>query len=216
MSSLISAVCFTAIFVWAASIQPGFNFTAEMLTGLPALVLILGILVNAPSDYIALLETRWIMRSSLRTPLKIVADFVFTYLISLGWLALLLSLFLGPKIGFMTYWVVALDPIEVGAAIDYSNPTDSAEDLLAIGFLDALLFYIFLARIVLGTSYITSIWVWISGLADFSIRFLSRYQKAVNYLNIEEKPFRSLGLMTSIFLFLAGAAAYPLFFALLS
>jgi hypothetical protein len=204
------------IFLWAASIQPGFNFTAGTLNSLPILILIVGILVNVPSDYIALLETRWIMRSSLRTSWKIVADFVLTYLISLGWLAFLLSLFLGPKIGFMTYWAIALDPIEVGAAIDYRNTTDSAEALFAAMFLDALIFYVFLSRIVLGTSYVTSIWVWISGLADFFIRFLSRYQKVVDYLNIEEKPVRSLGLMISIFLFLVGAAAYPLFFVVLS
>ena len=216
MSSFISSVCFTAIFLWAASIQPGFNLTAGTLTSLPILVLIAGILVNVPSDYIALLETRWIMRSSLRTAWKIVVDFVLTYLISLGWLAFLLSLFLGPKIGLMTYWAVALDPIEVGAAINYRNPTDSAEDLFATMFLDALIFYVFLSRIVLGTSYVTSIWVWISGLADFFIRFLSRYQKVVDYLNIEEKPVRSLGLMISMFLFLIGAAAYPLFFVVLS
>ena len=209
LSSAISAISFTVFFLYVASSNQGFNVTVELLSIFPFVVLLLGILVNVPSDYFALLETRWIMRRQMAAVWKILLDLGATYLIALGWLALLIGSQLGVKLGLTAYWVVTIDPIPLGSAIDYDISNGDGEGVLALTLLDVLVFYIFLTRIVLATSYVTSVWVWIYGASELCIRFFAKSKSFVRFLNVEERPARTLGLVASTLVVLLGTVAYP-------
>lgn len=208
MSSIVSIVSFTAIFFLLGTTDPDFNVTAEIFAKVPLLILIAGMIVNVPSDYLALLETRWIIKSSLPTFWKITIDLLLTYIVGLGWLALLVALIVDPQISLITFWVVLIDPVALGSVIDYSNPEHDGAAFLALTLIDVFVFYIFFTRVVLATSYVTSVWVWAYGLSDLFIRFLSGNRRLMEYLNVETKPTRAIGLVASISVMLIGTLAY--------
>lgn len=211
VSSVFSAVFFTLIFIALMLSNDGSSMFAQMVSGSPLLLFLSGVLLNVPGDYLALLETRWILARRIHTAWKIILDFFITYVLSLSWIALLTGLYFGLKAGLATYVLPYINPFDIPIGLQYGDLPEKPEEVIFTGLFDMLLLYLITLRVVLATSYVTSAWLWLYGASDLTARFLSKNAKLIHYLNIENKPARALGLVSSLLFFLFGSIAFLLY-----
>lgn len=215
VSGLISVSSFTIIFLLVVWLNGEFNLSmsAAVLAKLPVIVILAAIFLNGPSDYIALLETRWIVQLNIPTIWKIILDLILTFVISLGWIALLIAIKFGPELGSSAFYGVIINPIELGRAINFDDVEEQSQaSILAHVFLDILILYILTLRVVLVTSYITSIWVWLYGISELFIRLLPPSNFIITHLNVEDRPARAMGIISCYTLLTIGLFSYTAYF----
>lgn len=184
-SSLISIFCFSMLtFLWDASLI-WFSPIGQVV-----FFVLLSIPFNAFLDYWSLLETRILLKTPLTLSLKMLVDAVLTFLMALGWLSL--------------FWMVSLD-----TDIGYPEAVRRTWEALAgRSMTDPTVL-----RIVVATSFTTSIWLWLHGLAQVTIRVLSTAGWFMGWLNIKEKPLRAIGTTINVFVLLLGVVLFPVFLA---
>ena len=68
-----------------------------------------------------------------------------------------------------------------------------------------------LTRIVVGTAFTTSIWLWLHGLAQLTIRSLNAFGSVFSWLNVKEKPIRAIGTTINVFVVTIGTVLFPLY-----
>jgi hypothetical protein len=55
-------------------------------------------------------------------------------------------------------------------------------------------------RIIFATSFTTSAWLWLHGLSQLTIRALSGTGALMGYLNVENRPVRTIGNVVNVYL----------------
>ncbi len=161
----------------------------------------LAILINIPIDYVSLLQTRIIIGLKLNTLAKIIIDNILTYIIfcTIPFVAFYAYAFITNKLNsenltfqhfFSFYEMQAL------LIYDYlSNPEiEDASDLLGT--------QIFAVSLI--TTFTTTIWLWLHGLAEFTIKLLSPIPRITDWLDIEKSPIRSIGIIINLYIWLFG------------
>lgn len=157
-------------------------------------VVAISILFNVVVDYISLLETRLVLSTRLPIFFKITIDAVFTLMLPLMWFGCILYF-----LSFESYIGAFLTSFEIffGSG-DYSEP----------GLIEFI-------RIIVATSFTTSIWLWLHGLAQIFIRCLSPLEFFVSYLNVKNTPVRATGVIVNFIFTFISIIAFPFSFALL-
>lgn len=146
-----------------------------------SVIVIFPIMLNVVPDYLSLVETRWIMKrlgpaqniSKLLGYLSL--DIILTALIFIGFPLL---------VGLMAILVVVFIP-EALAVESIENNKSS----LDIPYLALSPFFL--------TTYTTSMWLWFFVISRFISSLLSRLNFVSEWLEIDLRPIRSLGLLTS-------------------
>ena len=180
-SVLISAFCFMLLMVVAGTELLDVGMAVNLF-----FFFLVGLWLNAFIDYWSLLETRVLLSTRLPIFLKIALDVVLTTLLTWLWVALMF-MFIGAEDSF----VESLEGI--GREFIEGGP-------------DAVLW-----RVILATSFTTSIWLWLHGLSQFAIRGFSSIAFVMNKLNVKEKPLRAIGTTINIFVLLIGAVLFPVY-----
>lgn len=162
------------------------------------------IVLNVIFDYFSLLETRVILNKKLSISVKLLLDFLLTLLIASIWM-------------FMLFLIVIVSQLDFGFDIILDNSILIVGEILQTGYknillpfgknVDADIFKIFLA-----TSFSTSVWLWLHGLSQYTIKLLSATQKIMNFLNVEEQPIRAIGVVINGYIFLFGMILYPIYY----
>lgn len=174
------------------------------------LIIIWLILTNIISDYISLLETRYMMRKmkSLHSNLTLIItlDILFS-------LAIFFVIYYLCYIGVVTYMLSSrlIEPFSLAELISALNPAQLMNETLFniangrdkyyfMGFEissgQAILF------LPLVTNFFTSLWLWALAIGTFSIRILWLLKSIMAFakyaLPIDDKPIRSIGIAGSV------------------
>ena len=176
-SMLISVITITLLLYIATN----FFITSEGPVSLSQIfyfVFLFGLLINGIADYFSLLETRMLLNSRYSTSVKIVVDLVLTFFLTIFWFALVFHL-LG--------WNEVFYKIVTTIWNDFIGITHSGGKELKI------------LMVIIFTGYLTSIWLWLHGLAQLAIYVVRKFGWVVNFLNVRQKPLRALGLTMNIF-----------------
>ncbi|ESZ89326.1 hypothetical protein KT71_003830 [Congregibacter litoralis KT71] len=156
-----------------------------------------GLLLNAPADYISLLETRWLLGKTISIRKKIVLDIVFTSGITVLWLALTAFT--------VAYW----------ATIQGSGP--GAPDIVA-KLVESLATMDhdtqrFLLSVVI-TAFSTSVWFWLHGLSEAMIKTYAAIKPLMSWLNVRGKPLRAIGVVINVYVIAIAVIILPVYWAL--
>lgn len=156
-------------------------------------VLTIALLLNVPIDYLSLLQTRLLLAAQKPPYLIIIIDFLITSVISVLWASLII---------YILFNLLSL--------------TSSGE--LGFGYIETLQFILesvsgvssdFIAvttemRVSLITTFITSVWLWLYGISQLITRSSTRLLNIRDWLNVEEAPMRSLGIIVNGFILFLG------------
>ncbi|RDE22498.1 hypothetical protein DV711_07825 [Motiliproteus coralliicola] len=186
-SSLISMVLTSFLLVYSSV----FDNRDDPVYLLFVFAIFISFFFNALIDYVSLLETRIILSLHISTFLKIIIDSMLTLILSVAWVSLLCWLFdFGPGENFS-------EKIEM---IFNSLIGDSKfqDDIVGI-------------RIIILTSYSTSVWLWLHGVAHMCVRGLSSISVIIKWLNVSESPLRAIGTTINLILFIFGVLLFPVF-----
>lgn len=159
-------------------------------------LVVLPLACNVIIDYISLLETRMILNTQIGITAKLIIDAILTFLLTLLWLAFLIWLVLNMVFLLEVSYMDSLRSIWV-TFIGTEQGT-----------------YAYFIRCVVGTSFITSIWFWLHGLAQFSIFGMKNATWVMSFLNVEKKPLRAIGTTINVIIIFIGVAIFPLFIIL--
>lgn len=151
----------------------------------------MAIICNVVIDFISLLETRLIMATALPTILKIIVDAVLTTLMAVLWISIVMGIFTEGGIGFY---------------LNDTIKTLMGEEAYPLGDLLVVIY-----RIVIVTTFTTSIWLWLHGLSHLTIRLLSNGVWFMNFLNVEEKPVRALGTIINAYVIVLSIPLFIIF-----
>lgn len=200
-SALISIVSFFVLnlFTGMFSIVSD-KFGQDSLLKIMAYFFVIAMLTNALLDYCSLLETRILLKTSLPTSIKIVVDIILTLLIALAWISFLYwagaGLFTDSYYENLRFtWEIFAGHVEVERYVD---PFQIERRVIV-------------TRIVIATSFTTSIWLWLHGLAQLTIRGLNGAELVMSWLNVKEKPLRAVGTTINIFVLVIGVLLFPVF-----
>lgn len=166
-------------------------------------VLIAAFILNAIIDYISLLETRALLSRQIHISLKLILDAIFTFILSSIWFAVVFHVAINIGDGMMVVLERASDIFKL-----------IKEFWLLLPSKDHFLDFDVLARAVLLTGFTTSIWLWLHGLAQVSIRGLSSIPIIMSWLNVREAPLRAIGTTINIIVLFLGALMFPVFLAI--
>ncbi|MCZ6643403.1 MAG: hypothetical protein O7F71_17665 [Gammaproteobacteria bacterium] len=195
-SAVASLFAVLTVFLVGVTVGP---ISWEAAVGEPFLVILLGLCFNVIPDYLSILETRFILRffresrSALTIAGLLAVDAVVTVAIF-------------SVVGVLLFWL---------AAITYGMDFPSLPRL----FLDLVQEYkttmwipdphgsgnvsdLNLLGVFFYSTFFTSVWLWLFGLSHLLVTLASRtgpLLRAVKYiLPIDEKPFRSLGIIAGL------------------
>lgn len=200
-SALISTVSFflLALFTGVFSFASRYEFVQINLAEIMAVVFFMAMFTNALLDYCSLLETRMLLKTPLPTSIKILVDMILTFLISLAWISFVywaMVLFTDSYYENLRFtWEIFAGHIEVERYVD---PFQIERRVIV-------------TRIVVATSFTTSIWLWLHGLAQLTIRGLNGAELVMSFLNVKEKPLRAVGTTINIFVLVIGVVLFPVF-----
>ena len=144
------------------------------------------IFINAFIGYWSLLETRYLLNWSMPTRFKLLLDIIITFLLCIAWTSFLISLF-----DDQGFWAIAVELL--GAFFDLDDQLGS------------------FVRIIVATSFTTSIWLWLHGLSLLTIKCLSGAGFLMSWLNVKERPLRAVGTVVNLLVLLIGVLLFPLF-----
>jgi hypothetical protein len=184
-SSIISIFCFSIFYV-LTGIYLEFSGPAPVI-----FPIFFALAFNVISDYLSLLETRLILNIRIPIPLKIVIDSILTFAISLLWIWV--SVYLLAFDHYTTFWSVLNDVLRWFLG----HQTGDVPTIMV--------------RIIIGTGYATSIWLWFHGLAHFAIRNLQTFNFVMSWLNVKERPIRAIGTTINIFVLAIGIVLFPVY-----
>ena len=193
MSAVISTIFSVVMYLVWRSFQPEAYALIVREVGIvePAVMAVVFlVLLNWIPDYVSLQETRWlltVMQAGRGFPffVVIVVDALLTFLVWVAWLTFV--------------WVIfdVLD-LQFFPELSFHNYLRSID--AAVFFIgDKKLIATFLS-VYLYTTFFTSIWLWLYALSTWIIRFLHRlisaFQRAISPLDLESKPFTSIGVVS--------------------
>jgi len=147
------------------------------------------LIFNGLIDYISLLQTRIILNAPIPILAKIILDGILTTLLSILWLAFTLSLIAYDDLKFLELMTTLWHHLFDNASSSESNAV----------------------RIVLATSFATSIWLWLHGLSRVLIRSLSTVQWFMGWLNVKETPLRAIGTTINLIVLTFGVLLFPVY-----
>lgn len=154
-------------------------------------------LMNVLMDYLSLLETRWMLGLRINMVLKLVLDLVLTALIAYLWthvamylLYLMSDVSKQDEMSFIAFCVSMMDR--------YSLILSQGGKVMEV------------LKPAIITTFFTSIWLWLYGLAQLTIRILAYTTQFVQILNIEKAPVRAIGVVINGYVFLFGCLGYLL------
>lgn len=190
-SSLISMFTFVVLTTMLLLIEydPEETLAEFLLFVLSAVVF--AALFNVFVDYLSLLETRILLNTRMPLSLKILVDVILTFLLTLAWISF--PIWVLEELGGYLQSVIYVWDAFTGTGNE--NVTE-------------------IVRVMIGTAFSTSIWLWLHGLAQFTIRILSTMAFIINWLNVKEKPLRAIGTTINIYVLLLGVVLFPVFFML--
>ena len=164
-------------------------------------MILAGLIINGLQDYLSLLETRILLNTPLPITIKILVDMFLTLLIPLAWL----SLFVWSGNGFSgSYLGTVRDIWEL-----FAGHTEASFGGQELGvFRD---YFVILFRVVVATSFTTSIWLWLHGLAQLTIQGLNGAKLIISWLNVKNKPLRAIGTTINVFALVTGIVLFPIF-----
>jgi len=182
-SSLISMITFTVLL----SLYYPSVYTETFFTFMQMLVVIIfsGLTFNVLLDYMSLLQTRIILNVPISILPKIILDGILTTLLSILW---------------VTFMMSVLEPNEINSL-----------EITAMAIFDESLPESTMIRVVLATSFTTSIWLWLHGLSVLVIRSLSHLQKFMGWLNVKEAPLRAIGTTINLIVLTFGVLLFPIY-----
>ena len=184
-SILISLISFFVL-IWLTTTGTDSYMFREPLI----IVILWAVLFNPIADYLSLLETRILLNTPLPTSIKILVDIFLTFLIAIGWMA-----FVNWPFDDLSY----LEAVrEIWKNFDGRDRTEGSIIVL-------------LTRIVVATSFTTSIWLWLHGLAQLMIGGLSTAGYLMSWLNVKERPLRAIGTTVNAFVLLIGVVLFAVF-----
>ena len=195
-STLISIVTYSVLVLLTGEMFASED--GELLCDLAGLALIV-VFCNAFADYFSLLETRILLNTRLPTSLKILLDVFLTFVVIFGWMSFAIWVVYNVILGewqydYMSSWEAVQTIWET--LYEYDDPESR------------------LFRIVVATSFTTSVWLWLHGLAQLTIRALSAAGFLMGWLNVKERPVRAIGTTINIFVLSFGVVLYfPFAFA---
>ncbi|MBA55189.1 MAG: hypothetical protein CMK89_12110 [Pseudomonadales bacterium] len=140
------------------------------------------IMCNGLVDYISLLETRWILGTRIPYLGKFIVDIALTLIITFFWAVVFLFVFSRNSLSDSIYLVLHL------------AERDIKDQVLVLS--------------VFTTSFTTSFWLWMHGLAQFIIRLINGSVWMVQKLNIEAAPVRALGIVINANILLLGSLCF--------
>lgn len=165
--------------------------------GLMMGVTLMGFVFNLIPDYISLLETRFLLgkaQESRKLPSLLMLDVVATTALAASGYALMFFLLAGPpeRITEMMWEVVTLQ--------SYLTLRSETGDRLPVG----LFFY---------STFFTSVWVWLFASSRAAYRGIESMRRRGAFLwrlaDVEQKPFRALGLGSILIVTLGFIVAAP-------
>lgn len=145
---------------------------------------------NGIIDYFSLLETRWVMGTKINLMGKLILDIVLTVSITFVWAVLFLSLF------------------------SRNSLSDSYELVMGLSGRDIHDQVLVLA--VFTTSFTTSVWLWLHGAAQFTIRLMNSGAWMVQKLNVTEAPVRAIGVVINMYVLCLGGLGFLVYLAVRS
>ncbi len=164
---------------------------AIWIAGVLATLFMIGVVINAPIDYISLLETRILLLMPIPIFIKIAIDIILTFLLSFLWLVTL---------SFLGQTAAGSQPkyFEVISVLWVSLTSTTHES----GYF---------VLIIVATSFTTSVWLWLHGLSRVLIRGLSHLQKFMGWLNVKETPLRAIGTTINLIVLTFGVLLFPVY-----
>lgn len=171
-------------------------------------LLILVFLLNSIGDYFSLLSTRFFINKMSNSTNKavilfyLIIDFFVTFLIFIVLFftatTLYVSFFLKYQVAYGSigqHSIFKLFGVADGIVWKYMK-ADIIE-ILSLNFSGA-----YPSKIFIFTTFLTSIWLWLYALSGFTIKAFNLSNKVFNFsrnhLDIENKPFRSLGVIAVV------------------
>lgn len=152
--------------------------------------------INLVCDYISLVQTRLILRSNLSVIWKLILDAILTAAIIFLWIVFIVHAGSDDGIPFFQRAEHFLGSI--GSAVFGELPKED--------------FYIsFFFFVPFITTFSTSIWMWLHGLSELVITLLSGIRPITKWLNVEEKPIRSIGTVINFLIWCIGLILLPVF-----
>lgn len=193
-------------------------------------VISIAAITNVFIDYASLLETRYILSLKLLFIYKLAVDLLLTLFIAFSW-SLTVSVYF--SITAMSGMISAMaNPIpEPGSDIESIHEPVLQEETIGFGdvingiseFFSGLPEFImlhnqsslneniFLLIIVVSviTSFSTSIWLWLHGISHLTIKSFSASNYIMGWLDIKDKPLRSIGIVINVYIMILGIIVYP-------
>lgn len=150
-----------------------------------AQLVILAFAANAVVDYLSLIQTRMLLDADFSLSLKILLDALLTFSLSFLWMSFLFSS--GPdNHGYLDSMGETWRSLSCARGDELNCDTEILP---------------WAAKAVLLTSFTTSVWLWLHGLAQLAIRLSNQSLRFFSWLNVEEKPIRSIGVAVNFLLF---------------
>lgn len=153
---------------------------------------------NIIIDYVSLIETRWLLGTRMRFVWKLIVDGVLT--LGICWVGI---------------WV--LKNTEFKPAIPQLQILNQTEppSLVHIlgGIFDPWLGEGAAFLCILLTTFTTSIWLWLHGLAELTIRVSRGSVFLMQRLNIAEAPLRAVGVVVNVYVGIAGVFGFCALYA---
>lgn len=154
-----------------------------------SVLFILALIFNTLPDYLSLLETRWILYNLVNTGIRKLSVFLIIDVIITGAIFFLFILTISIGMNFYDVGLEAFKEIDFGAFCDYF-----LKEMINFGLL-GIFFY---------STYFTSFGFYLFISSSIIVRFL--YSLGVfgnwimSYLDVENKPFRSMGIIACTFI----------------
>lgn len=160
-------------------------------------LLFMVLLINVLIDYLSLLLTRVILSTSWPIYWKIIIDTCLTFIMVFFWLSLILHFYTGDNFSSM-----------LELPYSFLFITSEEEDWGLGSFGDLL-------RTIIATSYTTSIWLWLHGIAQPTIKKVIKTSIFISrWLNVQEKPVSAIGHIINFWIFVLGITLYLVYLIL--
>ncbi|MCP4261219.1 MAG: hypothetical protein GY774_27485 [Planctomycetes bacterium] len=153
---------------------------------------------NIVIDYVSLLETRFLLGTRMRFVWKLVVDVALTLCICWVGIWILKNTEFKPAIPQLQILNQGEPPTLVTILAAIFDPWSGE----GAAFLCILL-----------TTFTTSIWLWLHGLAELTIRILRGSVFLIQRLNIAETPLRAVGVVVNVYVSVAGVLGYCALYA---
>jgi len=184
--SVIVSVC-AYIVLYAVLARPH-EIGSETIPERFALAVSFVVLFNVLVDYISLLETRMLLNVAIPAAARISVDAVVTVVLT---------------VVFMACVMTALN--------DESVVRNLAEVTRGVAGTSEDVNWVWLTRVVLATSFTTSVWLWLHGIAQLSIKLLRANSRLLNWLDVKETPLRSIGTIINAWVLALGLGLFPFY-----